>query len=100
MTSPQDIWRAVLGRLQLQVSKPNYETWLKATEGVAFDNERFVVGAPNAFIAPRVSSAAAAFDLKLTMTWYPLRANSRQIALPIPRLPPVISATFFSIFTW
>jgi chromosomal replication initiator protein len=56
MTSPQEIWQAVLGRLQVQVSKPNYDTWLKNTEGVSYDNEQFVVGTPNTFIAEWLES--------------------------------------------
>jgi len=51
MRSPQEIWGVVLDELQIQVSKPNYETWLKDTEGIDFDDDRFLVSAPNAFVA-------------------------------------------------
>ena len=47
--SSRDVWRAVLGELQLQVPKPSFETWLKETEGLEHDEERFVVGVPTAF---------------------------------------------------
>lgn len=43
------IWEAALGELQLQVSKTNYQTWLKDTVGVSFDDSLFVVGTPSAF---------------------------------------------------
>ena len=46
-----DVWQAVLGKLQLQVSRPSYETWLKGTVGVTYGDGEFVVGAPNAFVA-------------------------------------------------
>ena len=31
----RQIWSAVLGELQLQVTRPSYETWLKGTVGIA-----------------------------------------------------------------
>ena len=47
----RQIWSAVLGELQLQVTRPSYETWLKGTVGVAQLDGEFVVGTPNAFVA-------------------------------------------------
>ena len=47
----KQVWEAVLGELQIQVTRPSYETWLKDTVGVAQDNGEFVVGTPNAFVA-------------------------------------------------
>ncbi|MCI0439270.1 MAG: chromosomal replication initiator protein DnaA [Chloroflexi bacterium] len=48
---PKKIWDAVLGELQLQVTRPSYETWLKDTVGVSYEGGEFVVGTPNAFVA-------------------------------------------------
>jgi chromosomal replication initiator protein len=48
---PQKIWEAALGELQLQVNKPNYDTWLKDTTGISYQDDLFVVGVPNVFIA-------------------------------------------------
>jgi chromosomal replication initiator protein len=45
------LWKAVLGDLQLRVTRPSYETWLKDTVGVSIATGEFVVGAPNAFVA-------------------------------------------------
>ncbi len=45
------VWEAVLGDLQLQVTRPSYETWLKETVGVAREDDVFVVGTPSAFVA-------------------------------------------------
>lgn len=47
--SAREAWRAALGELQLQLEKPIFETWLKQTEGVNFDNSRFVVEVPTPF---------------------------------------------------
>jgi len=47
----QEIWETALGELQLQVTKPNYRTWLEKTTGLSYENNRFVVGVPNTFVA-------------------------------------------------
>ncbi len=48
-SSAREVWRAVLGDLQLQVPRPTFETWLKPTEGVAESGEVFLVEAPTPF---------------------------------------------------
>ena len=50
-SDPGQLWAAVLGQLQMQVTKPNFDTWLKHTSGLAYANDEFVVGTPNAFVA-------------------------------------------------
>ena len=45
----RQIWQVALGELKLQVSKANYETWVKNTSVVSFDDQTFVLGAPNTF---------------------------------------------------
>ena len=51
MRSAQDIWEAALGELQLQVNKPNYQTWFSGSKGLTCQGDRFVIGVSNAFIA-------------------------------------------------
>ncbi|NQW22823.1 MAG: chromosomal replication initiator protein DnaA [SAR202 cluster bacterium] len=48
-STAREVWRAVLGDLQLQLPRPTFETWLKPTVGVAYDDHTFVVEVPNAF---------------------------------------------------
>ncbi len=48
-STAREVWRAVLGDLQLQLPRPTFETWLKPTNGVAYDDHTFVVEAPNSF---------------------------------------------------
>ena len=43
------LWETALAQLQLQVTRPNFDTWLKDTVGMQFDDGLFVVGAPNDF---------------------------------------------------
>ncbi len=49
--SATEVWERALDDLQIQVTRPTFETWLKQTTGVAVSDDSFVVGAPNAFVA-------------------------------------------------
>ena len=44
-----EVWKAALGELELQVTKPYYETYLRDTTGLKLDGEQFTIGVPNAF---------------------------------------------------
>jgi chromosomal replication initiator protein len=48
--TPQEIWDAALGEIQVQVSRPNYRTWFSQTSGLAYQNEEFTIGVPNSFV--------------------------------------------------
>ncbi len=48
---PRQLWEATLGHLQLLVTRPNYDTWLKHTVGKDFRDGLFIVGTPNAFVS-------------------------------------------------
>jgi chromosomal replication initiator protein len=45
------LWTAALGRLQLQVTRPSFDTWLKGTVGLTFEGGELVVGTPTTFSA-------------------------------------------------
>lgn len=45
----QQIWRAVLGELELALSKANFVTWFKNTFISSYENNRVIVGVPNTF---------------------------------------------------
>ena len=47
----QRTWEAALGRLQLQVTRPSYDTWLRDSIGLSIDAEALVVGVPTTFAA-------------------------------------------------
>lgn len=50
------IWQAALGELQLQVTKANFDTWLKDTRGTDYSNGIFTVAVPTSFIAEWLKS--------------------------------------------
>lgn len=45
----QQIWQAVLGDLELSISKANFTTWFKGTFILNLDEKTVVIGVPNAF---------------------------------------------------
>jgi chromosomal replication initiator protein len=45
----KQVWRAALGELQVSLSPANYETWLRDTELVDVDEQRFRIAVPNGF---------------------------------------------------
>jgi len=48
MSSP--LWQAVLGEIELSVSRGNYITWFKNTQLVQHSDELVIIGVPNIFI--------------------------------------------------
>ena len=51
ITAAQRIWETALGQLQLQVSRPSYDTWLKETRGLSIGQDLLTVGVPTSFAA-------------------------------------------------
>ena len=45
------IWDSVLGKVELEIPKPSYDTWLRSTRGISCTSEQFIVETPNAFTA-------------------------------------------------
>jgi chromosomal replication initiator protein len=45
----KQVWRAVLGELQVSLSPANFETWLKDTTLAEIDETRFRIAVPNGF---------------------------------------------------
>ncbi len=44
------LWQAVLGEIELSVSRGNFMTWFKQTQLLKHDDESAVIGVPNVFI--------------------------------------------------
>jgi len=55
LESAREIWQSALGKLQIQVSKANYTTWLGDSHGLNCRDDVFVVGVPNVFVAEWLS---------------------------------------------
>jgi chromosomal replication initiator protein len=55
LESAKEIWQSALGKLQIQISKANYTTWLNDSQGLSCHDNVFVVGVPNVFVAEWLS---------------------------------------------
>jgi chromosomal replication initiator protein len=44
-----DLWRSVLGNIELSISKANFSTWFKNTKILSIEDGHVVVGVPNGF---------------------------------------------------
>ncbi len=47
----KQIWQAALGELQVQLSRPTFETWLRQATAVSFEEDRFTLRAHSTFTA-------------------------------------------------
>jgi chromosomal replication initiator protein len=45
----KQVWRAALGELQVSLSPANYETWVRDTQLIDVDDQRFKIAVPNGF---------------------------------------------------
>ena len=46
-----ELWHRVLGRLESQIPRPSFETWLKDTVCVSFDGDGLLLGTRSTFVA-------------------------------------------------
>jgi len=45
----QQAWQATLGQLQMDMSKAAFDTWVRSTELVSYENDTFTIGVQNAY---------------------------------------------------
>ena len=58
--SADRIWQAALGQLELEIPRPNFETWLKDTSAQSLDGDTLVVATPSAFAAAALEQSLSA----------------------------------------
>ncbi len=46
---PKQAWQAVLGQLQMEMAKATYDTWVRETHFIAFEDGMYLVGVQNAY---------------------------------------------------
>lgn len=49
MLTPKDAWQATLSQLQIQLNRATFDTWLKGSDLVAYDNDEFTVRVRHAY---------------------------------------------------
>jgi len=55
----KQIWQVALSDLETRVSRANYETWLRNTELISFEDDCATIGAPNSFAVEQLRSKFA-----------------------------------------
>jgi len=48
--NPEDAWRSTKGALQLQMTRANYDEWIKDTHLLSAEDNAFIVGVPNFYV--------------------------------------------------
>lgn len=46
---PGQAWQAAIGQLQLEMPKAAFDTWVKETELISYEDGSFIIGVPNAY---------------------------------------------------
>ena len=99
--SAKALWQAALGQIQLQVTRPNYETWLRDTSGLNLEDGVFTIGVPSDFIAEWLNNRLHDLIAKTlaSIVGHPLQlafaidgADSPEIVPPAPLGEPVYPA--------
>src|SRR5690554_1770846 len=55
----KQIWQTALSDLEQTVSRANFETWLRNTEIIAFEDDCATIGAPNSFAVEQLRNKFA-----------------------------------------
>ena len=48
-TKAEQVWQTALGELQMQVTRATFETWVKDTRVLSYEDGEFIVGVHSAF---------------------------------------------------
>ncbi len=104
---PSSLWQAVLGEIELSVSRGNFVTWFKNTCLIKQDEDRIVIGVPNVFIKQQLErkyndlvvttlrkngAAAATVEYKIHSSLTPVREEDPMVLHPSPSATTVQSA--------
>ena len=96
---PSSLWQAVLGEIELSVSRGNFVTWFKNTCLLRQDDERIVIGVPNVFIKQQLErkyndlvvttlrkngAAAGTVEYKIHSSLTPMREEDPMVLRPSP----------------
>jgi len=46
---PEQAWQAVLGQLQMDMPRASFDTWVRSSDIVSYEDNVFIVGVPNAY---------------------------------------------------
>jgi chromosomal replication initiator protein len=67
MAKPETIWETALGELQLQMTKATFDTWVKQTSVLAYEDGTFIIGVQNGYAKDWLENRLAG-SIKRTLT--------------------------------
>lgn len=67
----KELWQSVLGELELQISKPNFQTWLKNSNIIEKGNDYLIIGLESAFAKEWVETKYDKLILKIVRNFEP-----------------------------
>ena len=78
----QEIWQAILGEMEVLLSKPNYSTWFKHTSLLSVDKNQAVIAVPNEFTASWFKEKYHLKIFELIKKHYPISVINYKIVSP------------------
>jgi chromosomal replication initiator protein len=69
------LWQTALGQLELQLDRPTYDTWIKNTEVISYEDDVLVIGAHSAYAKDWLENRLYA-DIQSTVTSIANRTTS------------------------
>ena len=101
----EELWRAVLGLLQTQITRTAFETWLKPTEGIFYQNGQLTVAVPTAWFVEwlerrmyqSIEKALTKVLGTATTIRFQVKAGSKIGDSPVPSLTPTEPAQNLNI---
>ena len=84
--TPESLWETALGQLELQVTRPNFETWLRHTVGLHLAGGHLTVGVTSDFAIEWLRSRMAA---PINRTVSQLRDNPTAVTFQVLGAPPI-----------
>lgn len=81
MENLNDLWTKTLTLIEKKVSKPSFDTWLKATQAHSLKGDQLIIIAPNEFARDWLDSR---YQVLISETIYDLTGSELQIKFIIP----------------
>ncbi|NGQ96552.1 chromosomal replication initiator protein DnaA [Brevibacillus sp. SYP-B805] len=79
-----ELWRKVLAKIEKSLSKPSFDTWLKATKATTLEEDALIVVAPNEFARDWLE---ARYSPLITDTLYEITGADMKVKFVVPQNP-------------
>ena len=67
MSSPEQAWQSALGQLQMEMPKASFDTWVRDTRLVSYEDGLFSIGVRNAYAREWLESRLTSTVTRLLM---------------------------------